>query len=261
MKCIKTCPTQALRYRHNGITFFDNLCVDCGACINVCPEQVFVPVIDEISDFGKFEFKIVIPSRTFYTQFSHTIHPNLIHQALKKIGFDAVVDVSPVSQELSYVIAEHLKSSQVKKPIISSFCPSLIRLIQVSYPNLMDLISAFDVPRELTAKEAKIRYAKEKNIPMNKIGVIYISPCPAMVVSIKQPAEKEKSWIDGAIAIKDIYNIILPEILKSQGDRESDNKELFFFYGRVGGNLIMFHTFSMQNNAFPSMELRISKQS
>jgi hypothetical protein len=194
-------------------------------------------VIDEISDFGKFEFKIVIPSRTFYTQFSHTIHPNLIHQALKKIGFDAVVDVSTMSQELSYVIAEHLKSPHVKKPIISSFCPSLIRLIQVSYPNLMDVISTFDVPRELTAKEAKKKFAKEQNIPEHKIGIIYISPCPAMVVSIKQPAEKEKSWINGAIAIKDIYNIILPEILKLKGDRESKEKEPFFFYGRGWGEI------------------------
>ena len=42
------------------IVFYDDLCVDCGACINVCPENVYVPVIDEISDFEKFEFKDAI---------------------------------------------------------------------------------------------------------------------------------------------------------------------------------------------------------
>ena len=69
MKCLKSCPTQALRFKNNSITFYDDLCVDCGECINVCPENVFVPVVDDIDDFEKFEFKIAIPSRILYTQF------------------------------------------------------------------------------------------------------------------------------------------------------------------------------------------------
>ncbi|MGA2824043.1 MAG: [Fe-Fe] hydrogenase large subunit C-terminal domain-containing protein [Bacteroidales bacterium] len=237
MKCIKACPTKAIRLRHAKITYFDDLCVDCGACINVCPEKVFIPVIDEINDFEKFEFKIAIPSRTLYTQFGLNIHPIQVHHALKKIGFDAVVDTSKVSHEMSFVISEHLKTNPEVKPIISSFCPSLIRLIQVNYPNLMGLISTFDVPREITAKESKKKYATEKGISINKIGAIFISPCPAMVVSIKQPAEKEKSWIDGAIAIKDIYNIILPEIIKTQGNQESGETDEYFFYGKGWGEI------------------------
>lgn len=234
MKCIKACPSQALRLRHGQITFFDDLCVDCGACINTCPENVFVPVIDEISDFEKFEFKIALPSRIFYTQFGLNIHPKLVHQALKKIGFDAIVDLCQVSHELSFVISEHLKINPVK-PIISSFCPSLLRLIQVNHPNLIELTSEFDVPREITAKEVKKKYAEKQGISINKIGAIYITPCPAMVVSIKQPAEKDKSWIDGAIAIKDIYNRIFPEILKIQENQKTEESDEFFYYGRGWG--------------------------
>jgi len=159
MKCIRSCPTQAIRLRHKKIVFFEDLCVDCGECINICPEKVFVPVIDEISDFDKFKFKIAVPSRILYTQFGSGIHPEIIHMALKKIGFDTVVDVSQESHELSYVISEHLKNEQCAKPLISSFCPALIRLIQVSYPNLMELISTFDVPREITAKESKKKFS------------------------------------------------------------------------------------------------------
>jgi len=237
LKCLKACPTEAIRLRHETITYFDDLCVDCGACINVCPENVFVPVIDEISDFGKFEFKIAIPSRTLYTQFGSSIHPNLVHQALKNIGFDAVVDISRVSHELIFAISEHLKTNPKEKPIISSFCPSLIRLIQVNYPNLMELISTFDVPREITAKEAKQEYAEKLGININKIGAIYITPCPAMVVSIKQPAEKEKSWFDGAIGIKDIYNMVLPEILQMAEYGKPENTEADFYYGRGWGEI------------------------
>ncbi|MFH0867278.1 MAG: [Fe-Fe] hydrogenase large subunit C-terminal domain-containing protein [Bacteroidota bacterium] len=235
MKCIKSCPSQALRLRHGKLTFFDDLCVDCGACINICPENVFVPVIDEIDNFEKFKFKIALPSRIFYTQFGLKTHPAQVHQALKKIGFDAVVDSCQVNNELSFVISEYLKTNPVK-PIINSFCPSLIRLIQVNYPNLIELISTFDVPREVTAKEAKAKYAKKLGISIEKIGVIYISPCPAMVVSIKQPVEKDKSWIDGAIAIKDIYNRIIPEILKIQENQKPEKDEEYFYYGKGWGS-------------------------
>jgi iron only hydrogenase large subunit-like protein len=138
---------------------------------------------------------------------------------------------------MSYVVSMHLKSNNTGKPILSSFCPSVIRFIQVKYPNLMELISTFDVPREITAKTARKKYAKELDIPENKIGVIYITPCPAMVVSIKQPAEKEKSWIDGAIAIKDIYNIILPELLDIQTHKKKKEGGKYFFYGRGWGGI------------------------
>jgi len=237
MRCIKACPTQALRVRNNTITFYDDLCVDCGACINVCPEKVYVPVIDEIADFGKFEFKIVIPSHILYTQFGLNVHPGVIQQSLLNIGFDAVADISQNAYEISYVVSESLKTKERKTPVISNFCPSLIRLMQVNYPNLIELISPFDVSREITAKEMKRKYSKKLGIGQEKIGVIFISPCPAMVVSIKQPAEKEKSWIDGAIAIRDIYNRMLPEIRREQEKMKGDEKKEFFYYGKSWGEL------------------------
>jgi ferredoxin len=85
LKCVRACPTEALRYKHNKILLYDDLCVDCGDCINVCTEDVFVPVIDDISDFDKFDFKIVIPSRVLYSQFPSNIAPSIVHHALKKI--------------------------------------------------------------------------------------------------------------------------------------------------------------------------------
>ncbi len=235
LKCLKACPTQALRIRNGSITFYDYLCVDCGACINVCPEDVYVPVVDEINDFDKFEFKIAIPSLILYTQFGSNIHPKLVHQALKNIGFDAVEDIALDIEELGFIISEYIKNKSDNKPMISSFCPAVIRLIQVSYPNMIDLISPFDVPRELTAKRIKKKYARELGIHEKKIGAIYITPCPAKAVSIKQPAEKEKSWLDGVIAINDIYKIIFPEIIHINETQKTDILDDCFYYGKGSG--------------------------
>jgi len=237
LKCIKGCPTEALRFRHNKLIFFDDLCVDCGECINICPENVFVPVINEISDFDKYEYRVAIPSRILYSQFNSDIHPKLVQEALICSGFDEVVDISKSINELGFAISEQIKAKTDSKPIISSFCPAVLRLIQVNYPNLMDLFSPFDVPREITAKEAKKRISAEKGIDINKIGTIYISPCPAKVVSIKQPAEKEKSWIDGAVAISDIYKVLLPIINKLKSEKKAIDYKGDFYYGKGWGIL------------------------
>ena len=216
MKCLHVCPTKAIRVRNGKATFITELCIDCGECINACPENAFIPISDDIEDISFFKYQIAIPSPVLYAQFNPEIHPGIVHQALKNIGFNEVVDVYNMTNELGFAIPHHFKTHSFPKPLIISYCPTIIRLIQVSYPNLVNLISPFDVPREIIAKEIKKTYPKKLGLKEDEIGVIYITPCPSKIVSIKQPAEKERSWIDSAIPIKDIYNLILPQILEIQ---------------------------------------------
>jgi iron only hydrogenase large subunit-like protein len=229
LKCVRNCPTQALRVRNHKITFHNDLCIDCGICTNVCPENVFVPESDTLEDFKSFDFHVVIPSNIIYTQFGPDIHPGVIHRALKNVGFDEVVDVSTACEEVGFALRYHLKTHPQIRPLISSFCPAIVRFIQVSYPNLVAHLEPLDVPREIAAREAKRHFSKKLGLEIEKIGVIYITPCTAKIVSIKQPAEKEKSWIDGAIPIKDIYNLISPEVIKMHTKEVEEIKENFYY--------------------------------
>lgn len=229
MKCLHACPTQAIRVRNGKAAFLNQLCIDCGECISVCPEQAWVAISDDMEDFTDFKYQLAFPSAILYTQFGSGIHPSVFQQALKNVGFDAVIDAAEVLEELGLALRHHLKSSKGARPLISSFCPTVVRLIQVNYPNLVNFIEPFDVPREIVAKEAKKKFARKWNAQVDEIGIIYMSPCPAKMVSIKQPAEKEKSWIDGTIPIKEIYNLILPEILKIQESAEKPDLNDFYF--------------------------------
>ncbi|MCK4942629.1 MAG: 4Fe-4S binding protein [Candidatus Aminicenantes bacterium] len=239
MKCLHICPTQAIRVRNGKVIFLNELCIDCGECINICPENAFVPIRDEIEDFSSFKFQIAFPSSMIYTQFGPDIHPKIIHQALKNIGFDEVIHSTDVTHELGFLLLHHLTTQSDIRPLISSYCPAIVRLLQVSYPNLVNHIGPFDVPREIIAKQGKQKYSQQLKLKPEEIGIIYITPCPAKIVSIKQPAEKEHSWIDGAIPIKDIYNLILPEIIKIQEDKKITQRKDFCFSKNWGilGNL------------------------
>jgi len=242
LKCIRHCPTEALRVRNNKITFYSDLCIDCGLCTNMCPENVFVPVSDTLEDFQTFKFHIVIPSNILYVQFNPVVHPAVIHRALKNIGFDAVADVANACEEVGVALRYHLKTHPQIRPLISTFCPAIVRFIQVRYPNLLANLEPLDVPREIVARETKRHYAKKLHLKLEEIGVIYITPCTAKIVSIKQPAEKEKSWIDGAIPIKDIYNLISPEVIKIQNrkDKIEENYQYPKHYPKAWGILGQF---------------------
>lgn len=236
LKCVRICPTKAIRVHDKKVILFEDLCIECGECIHACPENVFVPMNNNLGDFKSFKLHIALPSNILYIQFGVDIHPLVIHKALKNIGFDEIADVEKICDEMGYALYYHLKMHPEVRPLISSFCPAIVRFIQVSYPNLVKFIEPLDVPREIVARETKRYYSKKLGLKEEEIGVIYITPCPAKIVSIKEPAEKEHSWIDGAIPINDIYNLILPEVIKIQQKATNNIKE-YFHYARAWGIL------------------------
>ncbi len=213
MTCMRHCPTLAIRVRGGKAIRSEELCVDCGTCLSVCPSGAVVPITDPVAEISQFKYKVVVPSPVLYSQFDSSIHPYLIHLAFKKLGFDEVVDVGASSAALARALVKHMRKYRGRLPLISSHCPSMLRLIQVKYPDLVELVVPLDVPREVTAREIKKNLPAKLGIQPEDVGTIYVAPCPAKIVSIKQPAEKARSWFDGAVAIKDVYSILLPQIV------------------------------------------------
>ena len=85
-----------------------------------------------------------------------------------------------------------------------------MRLLQVSYPKLLEQLIRMKPPREIAGREVKRRYARELGLPPDRIAAIYIAACQAKTVSIDQPAEGGRSSLDGAIGIPQIYNACWP---------------------------------------------------
>ena len=236
MTCMRHCPTQAIRVRDNGKAIIsEELCVDCGICISVCPAGAIVPIADPITEISHFKHKVVVPSPVLYSQFESSIHPHIIHLALKKLGFDTVVDVATSSAALARALVKCMEKYHGRHPLISSHCPSIVRLIQVKYPDLVELVVPLDVPREVTAREIRKNLPAKLGLKPEDIGVIYIATCPAKIVSIKQPAEKVRSGFDGAISIMDAYSVLLPHVnaIKEEFDESQVAEDFSFNAGWV----------------------------
>jgi iron only hydrogenase large subunit-like protein len=212
MKCMRICPTEAIRIRDGKAYILEEKCIDCGECITVCPNSAIIPLTDPTGELSKFKYTIAIPSPSLYAQFGREILPNRILAGLKKLGFDDAIDLAYECGEVSFAIQEYLREHTGPRPVINNACPAIVRLIQVKYPSLIEHISPINVPRELISRELKRTKSKKLGIEEKDIGAFYITPCPVKMISIKQPAEKQKSNLDGAISISDIYGPLLSAI-------------------------------------------------
>jgi iron only hydrogenase large subunit-like protein len=230
MTCIRRCPTQAIRIRKGKATQNQEMCVDCGNCISACQSGAVIPISDPVEEILKFKYRVAVPSTVLYSQFDFNIHPYVIHQALKKIGFDEVADVNISCEIMATALVKYMEDYRGRLPLISSHCPVIPRIVQVKYPALVDLVVPLDAPRELVAREAKKRFKQKSGAGPQEIGIAYIAPCPAKAVSIKQPVGRERSWFDVVISIRDIYRAILPHVLLLRDEFcESDVPPDFMF--------------------------------
>ncbi len=207
--CIRACPTKAIRVIDGKARVNYDRCIDCGECFRLCPHQAIVSDTTSYADLEKFDFTIALPSPVLYSQFNPDVLPNQILLALKKIGFDEVFDEAWDCELTIDALQEYLNTTEGPFPKISPTCPVVVRLIAMLYPNLIQNLVKIEIPRESAAKKFREKAAKSKGIPPEKIGVLHITPCPAKMISINMPVGLDKSNLDGAIAIRDIYGRLL----------------------------------------------------
>jgi hypothetical protein len=221
---MRACPTQAIRVRNGKATIIEEKCIDCGECITVCPHDAIIPLTDPIGELVKFRHTVALPSPGLHSQFGNEILPKRILTSLKKLGFDDAFDLSLTCGGISFAIQEYLREYTGPRPLISIACPTVVRLIQVKYPALIEQLIPIDLPREVAARELKRNKSKQLGLKESEIGIFYITPCPAKMISIKQPAEKGRSYMDGAISISDIYGPLLSAL--EDVEKETYRKDL-----------------------------------
>ena len=215
MRCLKVCPTEAIRVRDGKAHILEDRCIDCGECARVCPHDAIVPCTSSFTDFAKFKYTIALPSPVLYGQFRNNILPHMILAGLRRIGFDDACDVARATEAVSIAIEEYLATYSGPLPLLSPFCPTVVRLIQVRHPNLIDSLIPIESPMEIAAREIRRNKMKELGLRGDEIGVIYLTPCPVKTVAIKEPPRKQVSHVDGAIAISDIYQPLLSALAGS----------------------------------------------
>ncbi|WP_082759996.1 [Fe-Fe] hydrogenase large subunit C-terminal domain-containing protein [Abyssisolibacter fermentans] len=221
--CMQKCPTEALRVKDKKAIILNERCIDCGNCIIACPYHAQKAVAENLDALKNYKYKIAIPATTLYGQFMSEVNVDTILQSVKDLGFDYVYDEVIGSDLARILIKNYIKiHGNNTKPLISSHCPSITRLIQSKFPTLMNNIVKIESPMEIAARLVKLKIKEKYGYELSEIGVFYITPCPAKITSIKNPIGIKKSYVDGAISINEIYGDIYKNIKKNRG-KETEN--------------------------------------
>ncbi|RJQ08211.1 MAG: 4Fe-4S dicluster domain-containing protein [Bacillota bacterium] len=210
--CIKRCPTEAIRVREGKARIFEERCIDCGECIRACPNHAKSALTDSLDRLCGFDFTVALPAPAFLGQFRRTSMPEKVLAALLTAGFDDVYEVAVAASVVSYAVRRYLMTRDFKKPLISSACPAIVRLIQVRFPALLNLVVPIDTPMEVAGVLAKREAVKKTGLDPARVGVFFISPCAAKVTAVKQPVGRDKSAIDGVFSMSQIYGLVVKKL-------------------------------------------------
>ncbi|MCO5267258.1 MAG: ferredoxin, partial [Lentimicrobium sp.] len=112
---------------------------------------------------------------------------------------------------LSDVINDYTAKNSDNKPLISSFCPAIVRLIQVKFPALVDNIVRLKPPLDISANYLK-KVLLSQGIPEEEIGIFYVTPCAAKIAAIKDPVGETSSSISGVINMDFLFNKVYRQV-------------------------------------------------
>lgn len=216
--CMHVCSTQAIRIVDGHAAIMPERCVDCGECFRVCPAHAVYAKDDGYEAVRSGGYRIALVPSVFIGQFSSDHTASEVIKAMKETGFDDVFEVEHAVDLLKREYAERSASADpMLKPLISSFCPAVVRLIQVQYPSLTDNILSVKAPHDIAALYLR-KFYEDNGLNPDEIFIYYVTPCAAKIVAAKAPVGEKNSPIDGVINMEEAYNRVARVLL--------DGKEL-----------------------------------
>lgn len=213
--CMIKCPTSAIRIRDGKADIRKDWCVDCGECMRVCPVDAIYVAQDDFSKIFDYPCRVVLLPAVFFGQFSDAISDEQIYAALHEIGFTHVSQVEQTTDVITRRM-NRAQDEQTDKPLISPFCPAIVRLIQVRFPSLVDHIVTIKPPIDATSILYK-EMLMEQGIPEHEIGLFYVTPCAAKIAAVKSPVGEKESVINGVINMDFLFNKV-QHLLRQQPD-------------------------------------------
>ncbi len=216
--CVRVCPTEAIRVRDRKAHIDPNRCVDCGKCAEVCPFHAIIPRSDPLDLIHNFKYKVAIISTSYFGQFTEDVSYAVAKQALFELGFDDVQEEAMVTDFMIRMIRAYIRANRDKRPIISSNCPTVVRLIQLKFPSLLPNLFHLEAPMSILTRSLREQIMAEKGLSEDEIGIFLIVPCPAHVTAVHQPEGAYKHLQDGAFSIGMIYGKVREHIKNLQNN-------------------------------------------
>lgn len=211
-RCMMICPTGAIRINRGKAHVNPDRCVDCGNCMEVCPVNAIVVEQDDFQKIYRYKYRVAVVPSVMIGQFKEQITEQQIYSILMELGFTHVYEAE-FGSDILHEISGRYPTYSDRSPVISTFCPAIVRLIQVRFPSLVPHLNLIKPPLDITASFAKKQLTDNGARP-EEIGIFYVTPCAAKIAAIKSPQGERKSIFDGVINMDFLFNLVHKTIVQ-----------------------------------------------
>jgi anti-sigma regulatory factor (Ser/Thr protein kinase) len=159
MDCVKACPTKALRVRGGGPRLLGHLCIDCTACITVCPSSVFGAGDGRAAagPLAAAEGAVLVVPRGFVHGFPGNVGAGKVMEALRRLGFRHIRFTEDWEAALRREAVSRARVPDAQLPLIPPVCPAVVNLIESHFPSLIPNLVPLSSPLEAAAREFNTR--------------------------------------------------------------------------------------------------------
>ena len=133
---------------------------------------------DSLEVLKDYEYTIALPAPSFMAQFNNLEDVDIVLSALLAFGFDDVFEVAKAAEIVSAATRKLMQTGRLPRPVISSACPAVTRLIRVRFPGLIDQILPLNAPVEVAARMAKREAVKKTGLPPKRSAPSSSPPAP-----------------------------------------------------------------------------------
>jgi iron only hydrogenase large subunit-like protein len=235
-ECIKVCPFHAIHPGEAGkIEVDEEQCQGCSICIQECRanhltgSKDVIRVLQAIRSHDNLVYALIAPA--YLGQFSSEVTPGKLRSALKKVGFDGMIEVALFADILTLKEALEFDKNIVTEKdyqLTSCCCPIWIAMIRKIYKEVVSHVPPSVSPMIASGRAVKVLHPQAMTV--------FIGPCLA-----KKSEARERDIADAVDfvltfqEVQDIFDVM--EINPSQMDEsEKDHSSLAGrIYAHTGG--------------------------
>ena len=170
-KCVKVCPVKSIKVENEQAKIIDSACILCGRCLAECPQnaKTLTSELDKVKEMLRSGEKVVVSLAPSFIGSFNMEKPGQMVTALKKLGF---YGVGETSDGAAYVTEEYYQLLMLGRMdnLVTTCCPTVNRLVECYYPDLIDQLAPVVSPMIAHARLLK------KSLDA-KVRVVFIGPC------------------------------------------------------------------------------------